>query len=235
MAATDVTIDSFIQNSMAFLRKNKFDGIDIDWQYPAFCENPERCSPPGDAERFKVLLEKFRSAIESENVSPQNKMLISSSGGHKKTQIYKTNDDTRTTSVPLQGAAAMISNETTTFSPPSNSTEISASDLKVEIWAPVLAVILLAVIILILWRVKRVNARVTNNSVRSDRKARDPDVDTVYENYGSSDNCNNIQHEQSYYSKPYTAYDAGYAEYGDHYAEYKKPKKGFRQPFQAIF
>ena len=223
MLATDATIDSFVQNSMAFIRKNNFDGIDICGDFQAFCETPEQCSLPS---RFKVLLEKFRSAIESENVLPADKMIISSTAGHRKSHIYKANDDTSststatlnsiTTSAPLQDPAATTS----------NSTEISvvpkeASDLKIEIWAPVLAVIFLAVMTtLIIWRVKRANSKVTQNSVRSDRKAPDPDLDdTNYENYGD-----NIQRGESNYSQPYT-YDVEYEEYEGHYAEYKKPEK----------
>ena len=226
MVATDATIDSFVQNSMAYIRKNNFDGIDIDNWSHFFCESPDRCSPPGDAERFKVLLEKFRNAIDSENVIPADKMIISSLAGHKKSQIYKANDDTNTTSAFFQGTSATISNVNATFSLPSNSTEIiafianstevslvpiEASDLKVEIWAPVLAFILLAVIILIVWRFKRANAKVTKNTVRPDRKERD-ESDTDYENYG-----NDFQLDESNYSQPYTAYD-GYEEYGGHYA-----------------
>ena len=238
MVATDATIDSFVQNSMAFLRKNNFDGIDIDdWSHPAFCESPDRCSPPGDAERFKVLLEKFRNAIESENVLPEDKMIISSMAGHKKNQIYKANDETSTTSAPLQGTAALISNVTASFSPTSNSTEtisfmanstelslvpIEASDLKIEIWAPVVAVFLLAVIIaLIVWRVKRANEKVTKNSVRSDRKTsrkanigRNRSYMSDYENYGSV---------MDSYTAYEDEYDTPYVEDEEHYAEYKKP------------
>ena len=229
MVATDANIDSFVQNSMAYIRKHNFDGIDIDWQFPGACESEDRCSPVTDSE---------------------DKMIISSTAGPKKNQIYKANDDASSTSALLQGTAAIISDVNATFSLTSNSTETvsvianstvsvvskKTSDLKVEIWAPVLAFIFLAVIItLIVRRVKRATAKVTNHSVRSDRKARDSDVDTVYENYASSDNGNSIKHGESYYSQPYTAYDAGYAEYGDHYAEYKKPIKGFGQPFRAIF
>ena len=250
MVATDANIDSFVQNSMAYIRKHNFDGIDIDWQFPGACESEDRCSPVTDAGRFRVLLEKFRNAIESENVPSEDKMIISSTAGPKKNQIYKANDDTSSTSALLQGTAAIISDVNATFSLTSNSTETvsvianstvsvvskKTSDLKVEIWAPVLAFIFLAVIITLIVRcVKRATAKVTNHSVRSDRKARDSDVDTVYENYASSDNGNSIKHGESYYSQPYTAYDAGYAEYGDHYAEYKKPIKGFGQPFRAIF
>ena len=229
MVATDATIDSFVQNSMAFIRKNNFDGIDICGDFQAFCDTPEQCSLPS---RFKVLLEKFRSAIESENVLPADKMIISSTAGHRKSQIYKANDDTTitstatlnsiTTSALLQDPAATTSNETAFFG--SHSTEISvvpkkASDLKIEIWAPVLAVIFLAgLTALIIWRVKRANAKVTKNSVRSDRNARDQNSDdTDYENYGSQ-------------YTPYTAYDGyevydGYEEYGEPNTEHKKPEK----------
>ena len=105
-----------------------------------------------------------------------------------------------------------------------------ASDLKIEIWAPVLAVIFIAgMTTLIIWRVKRANAKVTKNSVRSDPNARENLDDTDYENYGS-----NIHHRESNYSQPYATYDDEYEEYGDQYAEYKKPEKGFRQSFQVF-
>ena len=88
MVSTNSSIDLFVSNSMEYIRKYKFDGIDIDWEFPAFCENRDNCSLASDAVRFKVLLEKFRAAIDSENVSSANKMIISSSAGHKKNQIY---------------------------------------------------------------------------------------------------------------------------------------------------
>ena len=97
-----------------------------------------------------------------------------------------------------------------------------ASDLKVQIWAPVVAVVfLLIIIILMIWRVKRANAKVTQNSVRSDRKPRNLNVDdTDYEKYG-----NNVKRRESNYSQLYTAYDDGYVEYGERYAEYEIPEK----------
>ena len=98
MVSTNSSIDSFVNQSMSYIRENKFDGIDIDWQFPAFCENVDACSPVSDAARFKVLLEKFRAAIGSENVPSANKMIISSSAGHRKNQIYKTSTSTTTTS-----------------------------------------------------------------------------------------------------------------------------------------
>ena len=253
MVATDATIDSFIQSSMDFIRQHNFDGIDIDWQFPAFCESPDRCSPVSDAARFKVLLEKFRDAIESENVSPADKMIISSSAGHKKNQIYETSITTTMTSMvepappsniifeileeptapSISAVVTAVPSISNTSSTPivSNTTTVSvvpneSPDLKIEIWAPIIGGILLIAIGLIVWRIRRVNERITDNRMRSDRKARDPDADTIYENYASSDNCNNIQRNQeSYYSQLYTAYDDEYTEYKEPYAEYKKPKK----------
>ena len=118
MVAADATIDSFVQNSMAFIRKNNFDGINIFGDFQAFCETPDQleCSLPS---RFKVLLEKFRSAIESENVLPADKMIISSKAGYEKFRIYKANGEPSaastatlssiTSSAPLQDPAIELS------------------------------------------------------------------------------------------------------------------------------
>ena len=96
MASTNSSIDSFIANSMEYIRTHKFDGIDLVWNFPGFCEGPDRCSPPGDALRFKILLERFRAAIESENVPLAKKFIISLSAGPKQNQIYGTTASTTT-------------------------------------------------------------------------------------------------------------------------------------------
>ena len=176
MVSTNSSIDSFVYHSMIYIRENKFDGIDIDWQFPAFCEDVNKCSPVSDAARFKVLLEKFRAAIESENVTSADKMIFSSSAGHRKNQIYR------------------ISTSTTT----STSTSTPA-DLKVEIWAPILGFILLVVIFLTIWRIKRMRANVAVNSPRSDRKA---------QTFSVKPDPALIQRGESYYRENYsTPYD----------------------------
>ena len=230
MASTNATIDSFIANSMEYIRTHGFDGIDLDWNFPGFCEGLDRCSPPSDALRFKILLKRFREAIESENVPFAKKFIISSSAGPKQNQIYGTT--TSTTKSPA--ATTTTTTAATSISPVAsalvNETHISTNitvtpdqmtDLKIEIWSPIIAVIVLALIVfLIVYCVKRKNAKITDDS-----GTQNPDHDfEEYENYGS-DNSNNTTRKASYYSQ-YTSYDGVYEEYKQNvYAEYKKPKK----------
>ena len=226
MASTNSSIDSFIANSMKYIREHKFDGIDLDWHFPAFCESPDRCSPADDASRFKVLVEKFREAIDSENVPRENKFIISSSAGHKKNQILQTQSKSMefpTTNSFTTRATSVKSNNITT-------TPFVAQkpDLKVKIWSPIVAVILFAsIVVAIIFCFKRRKSNTTNDH-QTKNQDNDVTVYEEYENYGSVNydgNTTGITHEDSCYSQIYTEYDNVYAEYQEHYAEYKKSKK----------
>ena len=94
MASNDSGIDSFVRNSMKYARDHGFDGIDLNWQYPAYCPWEGRCSPEGDAERFRVLCEKFRTEIDNEDVSPDRKMLLSAAAGVGQNKIYQDENST---------------------------------------------------------------------------------------------------------------------------------------------
>jgi chitinase len=53
----------FISSAIAFCRKYKFDGVDIDWEYPTYADQG---GVPADKPNFTLFLKEFRDAINAE-------------------------------------------------------------------------------------------------------------------------------------------------------------------------
>jgi len=74
MASTSQNRGTFINSAIKYAREHGFDGIDIDWEYPA---HPGQGGRPEDTVNFTLLLKDFREAIEAENLSPgQDRLLL---------------------------------------------------------------------------------------------------------------------------------------------------------------
>ena len=71
MVSTDANIYAFTHNAIEYLRRYNFDGIDIDWEYPA-----ARGGVPADKTRFTKL---FQVSVNPwnyiKNINKEKKML----------------------------------------------------------------------------------------------------------------------------------------------------------------
>lgn len=52
MVKTTQSRQEFVKSAVDFLRQRNFDGLDLDWEYPA-----NRGSPPKDKHRFTMLVQ----------------------------------------------------------------------------------------------------------------------------------------------------------------------------------
>jgi chitinase len=69
MAADAAKRAAFADSAIGFLRRHRFDGIDIDWEYPGDigfpCPAGETCQRPEDKRNFVALARELRSALDA--------------------------------------------------------------------------------------------------------------------------------------------------------------------------
>jgi len=89
MVNNDGHMKTFIQSAIALLRKWHFDGLDLDWEYPAGRDN----SPPGDKQKFTLLIHELIKAFERDAaVRQQPRLTLSaavSAGFHQIDASYE--------------------------------------------------------------------------------------------------------------------------------------------------
>ncbi|MFZ3322956.1 MAG: glycoside hydrolase family 18 protein [Usitatibacter sp.] len=86
MASTGASRAQFISSSIAFLQRYGFDGIDIDWEYPASigipCAAPhETCDRPEDKDNFAKLGRELRTALDRAGATDGKRYLFTVAAG----------------------------------------------------------------------------------------------------------------------------------------------------------
>ncbi len=85
MAADPILRATFIDSALVFLRAERFDGIDIDWEYPAEngagCPPGETCDRPEDKRNFVLLARELRSALDRAGAEDGKRYLVTIAAG----------------------------------------------------------------------------------------------------------------------------------------------------------
>lgn len=97
MAADPVRRARFMESAVAFLRRYGFDGIDIDWEYPADIGSPcpafETCQRPEDKRNFVQLARELRAVLNNVDMAEGKRYLLTIAAGADEKYLFKSDPD----------------------------------------------------------------------------------------------------------------------------------------------
>jgi chitinase len=95
VAADPVLRAAFVDSVLVFLRSERFDGIDIDWEYPADngagCPPGETCQRAEDKRNFILLARELRAALDTAGAADGQHYLVTIAAGAD--EKFLTKDD----------------------------------------------------------------------------------------------------------------------------------------------
>ena len=88
IAADPAKRATFAQSCVMLIQTYKFDGIDLDWEYPGYAEHN---GTPQDKTNFTLLLQEVRSAIDEYGASVGKNMLLTAAVGASEVRMQDVN------------------------------------------------------------------------------------------------------------------------------------------------
>ncbi|KAK3588545.1 hypothetical protein CHS0354_028963 [Potamilus streckersoni] len=105
MVESHANMNKFAQNSIAFLRTHNFDGLDMDWEYPA-----ARGSPVTDKHAFSELLMVLHNAFAAEGQrSHKNRLLLTAAVAPSSYRTEQSYDVRMISRMAARNSTAMLS------------------------------------------------------------------------------------------------------------------------------
>ncbi|TYP70084.1 glycosyl hydrolase family 18 protein [Paenibacillus methanolicus] len=93
VAADAATRETFANSAVAFLRKYKFDGVDLDWEYPVGGGLAGNSVRPADKQNYTLLLNKIREKLDAAEKTDGKEYLLTIASGAGPSYIQNTELD----------------------------------------------------------------------------------------------------------------------------------------------
>jgi len=85
MAASEATRSNFVDSAVAFVRAYRFDGIDLDWEFPTAiglpCVAGAVCQRPEDKQNYVLLIDALRWALDLAGQKDHKRYLVTIAAG----------------------------------------------------------------------------------------------------------------------------------------------------------